>query len=167
MDYRLILGDMFSFPYPSPPKNQTTKPQEINPQNNCTKNLDFIPVRNARKNQNAQKMLWDANSQPHFVEEEIEAGERSSFARAAVQTPDRRRVKKTRSFTNTRSTGLIFLGNVFTLSQPSVAQRLSSRNVVGVPLGMGQQRDAGLPSNGDWGQTQYWRPSSSCARWQE
>lgn len=39
-------------------------------------------------------MLWDANSQPHFVEEEIEAGERSSFARAAVQTPDRRRVKK-------------------------------------------------------------------------
>lgn len=65
-------------------------------------------------------------------------------------------LKKLGSFTNTRSTGLIFLGNVFTLSQPSVAQRLSSRNVVGVPLGMGQQRDAGLPSNGDWGQTQYW-----------
>ena len=70
-----------------------------------------------------QKMLWDENSQAHFVEEEIEAGEKSSFARAAAQAPDRWRVKKLGAFTNTHSTGLIFLGNVFTVSQPSVCTR--------------------------------------------
>lgn len=36
-----------------------------------------------------QKMLWDENSKPHFMEEEIKAGEKSCFPRAAVQTPDR------------------------------------------------------------------------------
>lgn len=41
-----------------------------------------------------QKVLQDKNSQPHFVEEEIEAGEKSIIDGAAVQTTGRLRVNK-------------------------------------------------------------------------
>lgn len=112
-------------------------------------------------------MLWYENSQPNFMKREIEAGEKSILPRSAVQASDSPRVRKWGAVASTRSTRLIFLGNIFTVSQPALAPEISSQNtytgkppmlplgpplsflpMLGIPLGTGCQRDTGLPALG-------------------
>lgn len=121
-----------------------------------------------------------------FMKEEIEAGEKSSFPRAAVQTPDRCRVRKLGAFTNTHSTGLIFLGIYLLSVSPVFAPELSSQNIYidrppTSPRAASDPSDGGGNPSGTRMSEGHWAPSpvrtgsrhitgvhsSSCAHWQE
>jgi len=55
MEYRLILGDVFSSTYPSPPKKVNNQTPRNQTQKSFYRNLDFIPMRNGRKKQMCKK----------------------------------------------------------------------------------------------------------------